>query len=231
MDSFSSESETSSMNTPLKVLVVDDHPAIRSTMSDILDAEGFRPSIARNGQEAIQKCKEQEFDFILMDLQMPDINGFEVIKKLKREDLSSAKFIVITAYSIPELEEQVNQLGIHAFLKKPIKVEAIINLIRGKSRISVLVNLLDDHMRNGVINLLANSGYQVVEAKEHDRALIQLRQIDYDCLIFDSDSHANEQEALLSTIKNSKSETFCVETNEDESPMEVLRKINRFFDD
>ena len=143
-------------------------------MSDLLDAEGFRPSSARNGQEAIQKGKEQEFDFILMDLQMPDINGFEVIKKLKREDLSSAKFIVITAYSIPELEEQVNQLGIHAFLKKPIKVEAIINLIRGKSRISVLVNLLDDHMRNGVINLLENSGYQVVEAKGHDLALIQL---------------------------------------------------------
>ena len=68
-------------------------------------------------KEAIQKCKEQEFDFILMDLQMPDINGFEVIKNLKKEDLSSAKFIVITAYSIPELEEQVNQLGIHAFLK------------------------------------------------------------------------------------------------------------------
>ena len=86
-------------------------------------------------------------------------------------------------------------------------------------------------MRNGVINLLENSGYQVIEAKEHDRALIQLRQIDYDCLIFDSDSHANQQEALLSTIKNSNSETFCVETNEDESPMEVLRKVNSFFDD
>ena len=89
----------------------------------------------------------------------------------------------------------------------------------------MLVFLEDDHMRTCLGNLLKNQGYQVVETNDLDKALIQLRQIDYAFLIYDSDSPGLEQEALTSTIRSLGSETVCVTTNEDEKASEVIDKI------
>ena len=84
---------------PTTVLVVDDHPAIRTTMTDVLEAEGFKPDHAENGSEAIEKCLANEYDFVLLDMQMPDMNGVEVLRQLKAKKRYHSKFIVITAFS------------------------------------------------------------------------------------------------------------------------------------
>ena len=208
------------------VLVVDDHPAIRSTMLDILSEEGFAADQAINGAEALAKCQANEFDFVLMDVQMPELNGIEVLSKIRKSKQTKSRFIFFSAYSVPELEEQALALGSYAFLRKPIKVEKILSLIRDKRGIPILVHLEDDHMRTCLGNLLKNQGYQVIETKDLDNALIQLRQIDYAFLIFDSDSPGLEQEAITSTIRSLKSETICITTNEDEKASEVIDKIS-----
>jgi CheY-like chemotaxis protein len=208
------------------VLVVDDHPAIRSTMLDILSEEGFSAEQATNGTEALAKCQANEFDFVLMDVQMPELNGIEVLSKIRKSKQTKSRFIFFSAYSVPELEEQALALGSYAFLRKPIKVEKILSLIRDKRGIPVLVHLEDDHMRTCLGNLLKNQGYQIIETNNLDNALIQLRQIDYAFLIYDSDSPGLEQEALTSTLRSLKSETICITTNEDEKASEVIDKIS-----
>lgn len=210
----------------ISVLVVDDHPAIRSTMLDILSEEGFSADQAINGEEALEKCKANEFDFVLIDVQMPGLNGIEVLTEIRKTKQTKSKFIFFSAYSVPELEEQAMALGSYAFLRKPIKVEKILNLIRDKRGIPVLVHLKDDHMRTCLGNLLKNQGYQVIETNNLDNALIQLRQIDYAFLIYDSDSPGLEQEALTSTIRSLKTDTICITTNEDERASEVIDKIS-----
>ena len=92
--------------------------------------------------------------------------------------------------------------------------------------VPVLVHLEDDHMRTCLGNLLKNQGYQIIETNNLDNALIQLRQIDYAFLIYDSDSPGLEQEALTSTLRSLKSETICITTNEDEKASEVIDKIS-----
>jgi len=208
------------------VLVVDDHPAIRSTMIDILTEEGFSADQAVNGAEALAKCQANEFDFVLMDVQMPELNGVEVLSEIRKSKQTKSKFIFFSAYSVPELEEKALALGSYAFLRKPIKVEKILSLIRDKKGIPVLVFLEDDNMRTCLGNLLKNQGYQVIETNDLDNALIQLRQIDYAFLIYDSDSPGLEQEALTSTIRSLKSQTVCITTNEDEKASEVIEKIS-----
>jgi two-component system chemotaxis response regulator CheY len=210
----------------ISVLVVDDHPAIRLTMLDILSEEGFSADQAINGEEALEKCKANEFDFVLIDVQMPELNGIEVLTEIRKTKQTKSKFIFFSAYSVPELEEQAMALGSYAFLRKPIKVEKILNLIRNKRGIPVLVYLEDDHMRTCLGNLLKNQGYQVIETNNIDNTLIQLRQIDYAFLIFDSDSPGLDQEALTSTIRSLKTETICITTNEDERASEVIEKIS-----
>jgi len=208
------------------ILVVDDHPAIRSTMLDVLDEEGFSAEQAVNGEEALKKCLENEYDFVLMDVQMPELNGVEVLAKIREKKQTHSRFIFFSAYSVPELEEQASALGSYAFLRKPIKVEKIISLIRDKRGIPILVHVEDDHMRTCLANLLKNQGYQTIETSTLDDALIQLRQINYSCLVYDSDSPGFEQDALTSTVRSLKTDTICITTNEDELASEVVEKID-----
>jgi CheY-like chemotaxis protein len=208
------------------ILVVDDHPAIRSTMLDVLEEEGFSAEQAVNGEEALEQCLENEYDFVLMDVQMPELNGVEVLAKIREKKQTHSKFIFFSAYSVPELEEQASALGSYAFLRKPIKVEKIISLIRDKRGIPILVHVEDDHMRTCLANLLKNQGYQTIETSTLDDALIQLRQINYSCLIYDSDSPGFEQDALTSTVRSLKTDTICITTNEDELASEVVEKID-----
>ena len=215
---------------PTTVLVVDDHPAIRTTMTDVLEAEGFKPDHAENGSEAIEKCLANEYDFVLLDMQMPDMNGVEVLRQLKAKKRYHSKFIVITAFSIQELEDQACELGIYAFLRKPIKVEKIIEIIRDNRGISILLHLEDKHLRCGITHLLEDSGFIVTTTKNHDDALNQLRQINYNFVIYDSDSPGIEQDAIQRTIKSMDSDTTCVETNEDEAPKQVSIRINQLIE-
>ena len=208
------------------ILVVDDHPAIRSTMLDVLDEEGFSAEQAVNGEEALAKCLENEYDFVLMDVQMPELNGVQVLAEIREKKQTQSRFIFFSAYSVPELEEQASALGSYAFLRKPIKVEKIISLIRDKRGIPILVHVEDDHMRTCLANLLKNQGYQTIETRTLDDALIQLRQINYSCLIYDSDSPGFEQDALTSTVRSLKTDTICITTNEDELASEVVKKID-----
>ena len=87
------------------VLVVDDHPAIRSTMMDILREEGFSADQAINGAEALAKCQANEFDFVLLDVQMPELNGVEALSEMKKQ-ANEVQVQFFSAYSAPELEEQ-----------------------------------------------------------------------------------------------------------------------------
>ena len=102
------------------ILVVDDHPAIRETMNDILCEEGFKSQVAENGKDALKLCLAHDFDFVLIDIQMPELNGVDVLRKLKEKKKKIPKFIFFSAYSTTELEDLAVSLGAYAFLTKPI---------------------------------------------------------------------------------------------------------------
>ena len=74
---------------------------------------------AHNGKEAIDFCKDNTYDLILMDIQMPEMNGYEAIQKLKAMDIQSP-IVAQTAYARLEDEEKAMQLGFDAYVSKPI---------------------------------------------------------------------------------------------------------------
>ena len=115
-----------------KILLVDDDPTITQLYSSVFRIQKINFSIAKNGAEGLQKASEEQPDLILLDIMLPDINGFDVLKRLK-EDPRTNK---ITVWVISNLAEQVNKdtaksLGAQDYLVKasntPNQVVAKIN--------------------------------------------------------------------------------------------------------
>tara|TARA_B100000927_G_C16430112_1_gene455182 strand:+ start:561 stop:1226 length:666 start_codon:yes stop_codon:yes gene_type:complete len=208
-----------------KILIIDDHPAIRTTMQDVMKNEGFETMIAHSGQEAIDIYMSEYFDFVLMDMQMPDMKGVEAYKRMLENKQQHAKFIFISAFSSPELEDEAHELGCIAFLQKPIRVEQVIEIIRSKSRTSVLVFIENENLRKNVLQDLKKEGLSVEEASEFDQALIKIRQINYSYIVIDEDSASIEQDGFKNTIKVTQSESHIININEDEASSLVISRI------
>jgi CheY-like chemotaxis protein len=215
------------MTKKSKILIVDDHPAIRSTMVDVLNEEGFVTDIAENGKIALEKCISEKFDFVLMDVQMPELNGVEVFREIKNRNMTSPKFIFFSAYSLPELRKEAENLGCLAFLEKPIEIKKIIYLLKENKSIPILVYLNDSIQGEELCNALKNENYYTILATNIDQVLIQLRQINFKILVFDSDISQSEHDAIKATIKTHKANTICIETNEDENIKLVLDKVSK----
>jgi len=201
----------------IRVLIVDDHPAIRSTMMDILKSEGLEVEIAENGTTALKIYSEKEFAFVLMDMQMPDIKGFDTYRQMLAIPKKHAEFIFISAFATPELEKKTKELGCLAFLHKPIRAEEVIKLIRSKSLLSVLVYISNERFRNKIVKNFQNENCNLGIASDFDETLILIRQIDYNYLIIDEDSFSSEQDRIKSSLHLSGSHTELILINEDES--------------
>ncbi|MBL8115868.1 MAG: response regulator, partial [Acidobacteria bacterium] len=92
---------------PGRVLVVDDDEAIRSMMRSMLDREGWQVAEAENGKGALARVKEAVPDVILLDLLMPEMDGFELVEMLKKDEASrNVPIVVLTSLSLSEEERE-----------------------------------------------------------------------------------------------------------------------------
>lgn len=116
-----------------RVLVVDDLPMNQILMGKILDKYSLHYEFASNGLQALHKLEQQEFDIILMDLQMPVMNGFEAIKKIRTELSAPARTTPIIGVSASIFNEELRkciELGANDVIEKPYEAEDLYNKIR-----------------------------------------------------------------------------------------------------
>ena len=109
----------------LKVLVVEDIPLNQLLIKLILRDFGFEPEIAENGKIAIDKLRKDEFDIVLMDLQMPEMNGFEATEYIRKTLHSKIPIIALTADVTAADKERFEQLGMNDYAAKPIDEESL----------------------------------------------------------------------------------------------------------
>ncbi|GEM_PF-1277381 len=110
------------------ILIVDDDDALRLTLADLLTREGYTVSEAADGQEAMELVEKQYFDLILLDVVMPSVSGFEVLKFVK-EKTPWTKVIMLTAYSDLKLAVESKRLGAADFIAKPFMQPDLLNTI------------------------------------------------------------------------------------------------------
>lgn len=109
-----------------KILIVEDILMNRRLIRDILMYYGYEIIEAENGEDAVRIAREQKPDLIIMDLQMPVMNGFEAIKILKSDPLTKhIKAIAVTSFAMAGDREKVLAAGFDEYISKPLNTREL----------------------------------------------------------------------------------------------------------
>ncbi|MBS1684438.1 MAG: sigma-54-dependent Fis family transcriptional regulator [Bacteroidetes bacterium] len=111
------------------ILIADDEKAIRKTLREILEYEGYKVDEAEDGQKAYEMAKEGEYDVVLCDIKMPKIDGLEVLDKLKKEG-SEAQIIMISGHGTLETAVDAVKKGAYDFISKPPDLNRLLITVR-----------------------------------------------------------------------------------------------------
>ncbi|KAF2956069.1 response regulator [Marinitoga sp. 38H-ov] len=112
-----------------KILIVDDSDVLRKILSFNFQKEGFEVFEAKDGEEGIKKIKEISPDAVCLDIMMPKMDGFTVLKKLKEENIS-LPILVLTAKGGEEDEKLAISLGAFKVATKPFSPKNIVDIIK-----------------------------------------------------------------------------------------------------
>ncbi|MBS1662859.1 MAG: response regulator [Bacteroidetes bacterium] len=116
---------------PLKLLVAEDNQVNQQVILYILQKLGYTPTIVENGQQAIAAVTSTAYDIILMDLQMPEMDGLEATRYIRSARLTEQPVIIaLTANAMEGDEDECLQAGMNDYISKPVKLEELVGKLR-----------------------------------------------------------------------------------------------------
>jgi CheY-like chemotaxis protein len=119
------------------VLVVDDEPQVAWVLRFTLEHEGYRTFTASNGVEALEELDKHHPKLMVLDLMMPEMDGWAVLKALtKLPAAERPRIVIVSALTGPDDKEKATALGADAFVPKPFDVEVLIDVLGGLARAS-----------------------------------------------------------------------------------------------
>ena len=122
--------------TSLKVLIVEDDLYFREIIQLYLEVEGHQVELAENGIQAQKKIGQKEFDIVLSDIQMPEMNGIELIEWIKSSeslsftDIEKLPIVLMTGFAHSMDKNKAKEMGINELLNKPFSNRDLIKAIR-----------------------------------------------------------------------------------------------------
>jgi hypothetical protein len=118
--------DTASFNGTPKILLVDDNKINRDVAREILKKSGCEVTEASNGATSLELAKENTFDLIIMDIQMPDMDGIEAMKYMREQNKELPPIVAMTAYAMKEDEHRFLKKGFDGYIAKPIRAASMI---------------------------------------------------------------------------------------------------------
>jgi len=118
-----------------RVLIAEDEPNIVESLSFVLGREGFEVSAVLDGQAALERLRADPPDMLILDVMLPRVNGFEVLKQVKSDpSLRSIPVIVLTAKGQAHDRRMAEELGVDGFMTKPFSNREIVEQVRRLAR-------------------------------------------------------------------------------------------------
>ena len=114
-----------------KILIVEDNDLNLKLFRDLLGANGYATFETKEGIEAISLTRNVQPDLIVMDIQLPEISGLDITRKIKADrDICHIPIIAVTAFAMKDDEEKILAAGCEAYLSKPIAIDDFLQTIR-----------------------------------------------------------------------------------------------------
>jgi two-component system cell cycle response regulator DivK len=116
-----------------RILVVEDQEDLRGVLRDLLTGSGFEVTEAADGQAGVAKAKSERPDLILMDIQLPGIDGYEAARQIKADrDLKATPIIAVSSFAMKGDEQKARESGCDEYVTKPYSPMHLLRLIRAR---------------------------------------------------------------------------------------------------
>jgi CheY-like chemotaxis protein len=122
-----------------RILVAEDNSVNQHVVRRFIEREGHTAVVVNNGRKAVQALEEQEFDLVLMDVQMPEMDGFAATAEIRRRERSSGKrhrIIAMTAHAMKGDREKCMEAGMDGYLSKPVGLTELIEVLGPSAAVS-----------------------------------------------------------------------------------------------
>ncbi len=159
-----------------KILIVDDEPKILKILSVMLKSNGYKVDTANNAMEALEKLKYNNFDLIISDIKMPEINGIQFMKKVFN-DYWQMPFIFITAFADVESAVQAMREGAVDYIAKPFEEERIFLSIEKALGVSKIIKERDELKKELEKKFLPDDNEIIYESPSMKKILLLIQQI------------------------------------------------------
>ncbi len=168
-----------------RVLIVDDDRDHAESLADVIEMRGHTIQLAYSGEEAIEYFRTVVFDFVLLDVKLPGINGVDTFLEFKKI-WPTAQVMMMTGFSVEQLVARAIEGGALGVLHKPFAATEVLELLSNvKQRGRVLVVDDDPDFVDTIVPILEAAGYAVNIAGTGGEALEMMTQGSVDCLLLD----------------------------------------------
>ncbi len=116
------------MEKQKEIMVVDDEAGIRALLSDALEQRGYSVTLAKNGKESLKQLKSRRFDLLITDVNMPQLNGLELIRMMKKKGRKE-KVILISGEPVDNSIFNKECMPVFAQLRKPFKMDKLLDTV------------------------------------------------------------------------------------------------------
>jgi|GEM_PF-2894253 len=120
----------SCLSSSIRILLAEDNPVNQKVVVQMLKKLGYRADVADDGKDALRALEHQAYDIIFMDIQMPEMDGFEAARKIKERGSESPLIIALTACALEGDRDRCFRAGMDGYISKPVKPESLREVIR-----------------------------------------------------------------------------------------------------
>jgi len=161
------------MIKPINILIVEDNPLNAKVTTYLLKRMKYQSQIAKSGEIALKLLSQEDFDLVLMDLEMPDLNGFDTSKIIRNNGFNiknpDIPIIIMTAYELSDINDKFNGIKIDEYIIKPIEFDILYIAIN-----KVLFNnIITDFDESTIVNDLNEPFYFSIINNPKDENLLK----------------------------------------------------------